>query len=201
MTHDTGSDGQSEPTGAVRYFQRAKPYSAELEMTLTEHRLIAERGKSKQEVPFSGIELIRLRFTPKNSVFRAFTCDVRGKDGRSVRFGNVSFKSLIETERSDESYSRFIRTMVLRAAKANPGVELHAGLTPMRYRGMVVLGVIMLASLAGCALYAMGKSNTFVALMALGLVGYLAFWLKEYATRNRPRRFKSSDIPPDVLPG
>lgn len=188
-------------TGAVRYFQRAKPYSAELEMTVTETRLISERGKSRQDMPLSGIERIRLRFTPKNSVFRAFTCDVRATDGRSVTFQNVSFKSLIETERMDDTYSRFIQTLIQRAAAANPALELHAGLSKFRYIGMVILGAIMLSALLACVVYAFMKGNTLVALMAVGLVAYLAFWLKEYATRNRPRRFQSSNIPPDVLPG
>jgi hypothetical protein len=187
-------------TGAIRYFQRPKPYAAELELTLTASQFIAERGKSRHEMPYYGIERIRLRFTPKNSVFRAFTCDVRAKDGRSVRFDNVSWKSLIETERMDDTYNRFISALIARASKANPEIELHAGMTTFRHTGMVVIGAGMLVALAGCVVYAAMQGNTVVALMALGLTGYLAFWMKEFATRNRPRTFTPDTIPTDVLP-
>lgn len=200
MTDSTVQDHESLAPGAIRYFQRPKPYSAELEMTLSESYLVSERGKSKQQMPLAGIERIRLRFTPKNSVFRAFTCDIRARDGRSVRFENVSWKSLIETERMDDTYTRFIRILIARVSKANPDVELVAGLSRFRHTGMVVIGFSMLIALAGCVVYAGLQGNLVVALMAAGLTAYLGFWMKEFATRNRPRRFMPEAIPDDVLP-
>lgn len=188
------------PDTALRYAHRAKPFSNELELHLTERELIAERGKSRQVFPIGRLERIRLSFTPRNTARLAFTCEVRAEDGKSVRFDNISWKSLIETERHDVEFRAFILALVARAAHAKPGVKLEAGIAPLRYQVMRLLGISIVAALAGAAVFAGSHSNYIVALASLGLTVYLANWLREFLTRNRPRSFAASDVPDNILP-
>lgn len=188
------------PATTSRYAHRAKPFSNELELLLSERELIAERGKSRQVFPIGQIERIRLSFTPRNTARRAFTCEVRAEDGRSVKFDNMSWKSLIETERHDPEYRAFIAMLVERAARARPGVKLEAGIAPLKYRVMQALGFALVAALVGAAIFAGSYSSYIVALASLGLAVYLATWLREFLTRNRPRSFSANAVPEAVLP-
>lgn len=198
--HQASQTSMENPNTDLRYAHRAKPFSNELELHLTARELTAERGKSRQVFPIGRLERIRLSFTPRNTARLAFTCEVRAEDGKSVKFDNISWKSLIETERHDEEFRTFILALVARAARAKPGTKLEAGIAPLRYRVMQLLGIFIVAALAGAAIFAGSHSSYIVALASLGLTVYLANWLREFLTRNHPRSFTASTVPENVLP-
>ena len=187
-------------TETIVYAQRPKPYSAELELSLEGSRLVAVRGRSRQEFPLAAIERITLSFTPKNSARRAFACRVQATDGRWVQFDNLSWKSLIEVERQNGPYDRIVRGLIARVAAANPSLALVGGIARWRHTVMSALGLAMLAALLGAAIYAATSGSWPLGLAALGLVAYLGFWLREFLGRNRPRRFTADSVPADLLP-
>ena len=200
MAAETGDETVEAPYG-LTYRQRPKPYSAELELMLAPEALRAQRGRSNQNFPLHAIERITLRFTPKNTVFKAFSCHLRATDGRSLQFENFSWKSLVETERQDADYTRFVRALVEVAAIRSPGVRLVAGLPPFRYWLMLLLALAMIAAMFGVAGYFFMKSSPRLGMIALAANAYLGYWLKEFARRNRPRDFTRHMIPADILPG
>ncbi|MCA1999731.1 MAG: hypothetical protein LDL25_08075 [Hyphomicrobiales bacterium] len=184
----------------LAYAHRGKPYSAETQLTLDTGSLIAERGRSRQVFALDRIERIRLAFTPRNTARLAFTCEVRAADGRSVRFDNLSWKSLIETERLDRDFRTFVLALAARARAANPATRLEAGVTRLRHRLMLVFGAGLVLALIAAAVIAAGKGSALVMLFAIGLAAYLGFWLRDFLIRNRPRSF-TPEVPPEgVLP-
>lgn len=188
----------SKPT--ILYSHRPKPFAAELELELTAFELIATRGRSIQRYPLTAIEKVTLAFSPRNTAHNAFACTVRATDGKSVKFDSLSWKSLIETEKQNESYKRFVSTLCERAETGSADVVLHAGVAPFKHLGMLVVGVGMLAGLLGSAIYAFQSGSTLVAGVALFMLAYLSWWMRDYLTRNRPTRFRAAEIPPSVLP-
>jgi hypothetical protein len=185
---------------AILYAHRPKPFAAELELELTAYELVATRGRSIQRFPLTAIERVTLRFSPRNTAHRAFACTVRATDGKSVTFDSLSWKSLIETEKQNDAYARFVSELCERAAAARPEVELFAGIVPFKYWGMLGIGVPVMLALVAVAIYSFYASSTLTAAFSLALLGYLAFWLRDYLTRNRPERFAPGAIPPRVLP-
>lgn len=188
------------PKATILYSHRAKPYSAELELELTASELIATRGRSVQRFPLNAIERISLEFSPRNTAHHAFACSVRATDGKSVSFNSLSWKSLIETEKQNGDYTRFISTLCERVEAANPRIELHAGVSAFKHKGMLVMGVVMLLALAASAIYAFTSQSKLVGGVALFMFAYLGWWMRDYLTRNRPARFRAGAIPPSVLP-
>lgn len=184
----------------LTYMHRPKPYSAELVLSLDGAHFTAERGKSRQTFPLGAIERVRLSFTPRNTARLAFTCMVRSKDGRSVTFDNLSWKSLIETERLDRDYRGFIAELIARAAAANGAIILEAGISPFRHRMMMIFGAAMMIALAVAAYVGAREGSLLVLAFAAGLAAYLGFWLRSYLGRNRPRRFGAKALPDGVLP-
>ncbi len=124
-----------------------KPFAAELELELTAYELIATRGRSVQRFPLTAIERVTLRFSPRNTAHRAFACTVRATDGKSVTFDSLSWKSLIETEKQNDDYTRFVSALCARAEAARPQVELVSGVPSWKFWGMLVAGIGVLGGL------------------------------------------------------
>ncbi|MGL5448334.1 MAG: hypothetical protein ACRDBL_13595 [Rhabdaerophilum sp.] len=188
------------PDTTVIYSHRARPFAAEMQLELTAYELIATRGRSTLRMPLTAIEKITLAFSPRNTAHKAFACTLRGTDGRSVKFDSLSWKSLIETEKKDADYARFVSILCERAQAGSPKVILHAGVAPFKHLGMLVIGAVMLIGLVVSAIYAFQAQSSFVGVMALFMFGYLGWWMRDYLTRNRPTRFKAGQIPASVLP-
>jgi hypothetical protein len=188
------------PKSSILYSHRPKPFAAELELELTGFELVATRGRSIQRFPLTAIERITLRFSPRNTAHRAFACTVRATDGKSVTFDSLSWKSLIETEKQNDGYTRFVTNLCERAAAARPEVELFAGIVPFKYWGMLGIGTPVMLALAAVGIYSYYASSTTTAVFSLALIAYLGFWLQDYLTRNRPERFAPGAIPPRILP-
>lgn len=184
----------------IRYSHRPKPFAAELELELTAHELIATRGRSIQRFPLTAIERVTLRFSPRNTAHRAFACSVRATDGKSVTFDSLSWKSLIETEKQNDDYTRFVTALCARAEQARPQVELVAGVPAWKFWGMLVAGLGTLAALFALAIYSLVDRSWLAAGLAVALFGYLGFWMRDYLTRNRPARFQAGAMPALVLP-
>jgi hypothetical protein len=188
------------PKATILYSHRPKPFAAELELELTAFELIATRGRSVQRFPLTAIEKVTLAFSPRNTAHNAFLCSVRATDGKSIKFDSLSWKSLIETEKKNADFTRFVSTLCERAEAGSPQVELHAGVVPFKHTGMLVIGILMLLGLAASAVYAIGNKSTLVGCVALFMLAYLSWWMWDYLTRNRPTRFRADAIPPSVLP-
>lgn len=182
------------------YSHRAKPFTASLDLRLTATSLSAERGRSQQTYPLDRIERIRLYFSPRNSARQVFVCEVRAADGASVRFDNLSWISLVQTERLDQGFRRFVLELIARAAAKNPGLKLECGISFLRYRLMQGAGFGLLAALVASAGLAASNGSSLVALACLGLAVYFGFWLTSFLTRNRPGSFPADAVPDRVLP-
>ncbi|MBN8534327.1 MAG: hypothetical protein J0L51_09560 [Rhizobiales bacterium] len=188
------------PKTTILYSHRPKPFAAELELELTAFELIATRGRSVQRFPLTAIEKVTLVFSPRNTAHHAFACTVRATDGKSVKFDSLSWKSLIETEKQNGDYTRFVSTLCERVEAASPKAVLHAGVVPFKHTGMLVMGIAMIVGLAASSIYAFRTQSAVIGGVALFMLAYLAWWMRDYLTRNRPRAFKASAIPPSVLP-
>lgn len=188
------------PKATILYSHRPKPFAAELELELTAFELIATRGRSVQRFPLTAIEKVTLAFSPRNTAHNAFACTVRATDGKSVKFDSLSWKSLIETEKQNADYTRFVSVLCERAEAGSPNAVLHAGVAPFKHMGMLIMGVAMLVGLLGSAIYAFQTGSMVVSGVALFMLAYLGWWMRDYLTRNRPTRFRAAEIPASVLP-
>lgn len=184
----------------LTYSHRPKPFANELVLRLDSRELVAERGRARQVFALSRIERIDLAYAPRNIARLAFRCLVRDRDGRTLAFDNISWKSLIETDRQDREYHDFVAALVTRAEAAGGGVTLHAGISPFKYRGMLGLGIALATLLLVTLVRALMQSgHAFAGFAAITLV-YLGWWLSAFLARNRPRPFTAGAIPEGVVP-
>jgi hypothetical protein len=188
------------PAAHHLYEHRPKPFSNALMLDLGPATLLAERGNSKQEFRLDGIEQLRLSYRPANTARLGFACKLRARDGKTMVFSNLTWRSMVETGRQDEDYDRFTRELVARIGRASPRVRMIAGAPVWQYR-LFFAAFLLLAPmlLASAGYFALGGSWA-IGVMTLGLAAWLGFYAREYLVRNRPRSFSAGAIPPEVMP-
>lgn len=185
----------------TRYAFRPRPFAAETVLDLKEREIVATRAGRDAVFPLREVATIRLFYTPRGINFSGYRAKIYSRSGKTVSFEDRSHKSLIEQERLEGSYRDFVRDLCARAEKANPDVLLHAGraVTMLALIGAVAAATTLLM---GYFLWrSLGAGSYGLALAIAVFTGYFALWSWAYVTRNRPQTFRSSAIPPDVLPG
>jgi hypothetical protein len=93
-----------------------------------------------------------------------------------------------------------VRALIARTSAANPQCRFFAGVGPAQFWGTALLLFVSLAVLA-IAVFSLGVPALWYLYLKIAVLIVLlpvAFvWIK----RNRPRRFRPSAIPADILPG
>ncbi len=182
------------------YQHRAKPYAPEALFRLEEGHLAVEQGRRSGNYPYADIVLVRLLFKPRNTTNEGYQAKFYRRDRRTASLTNLSWKSLVDMERQDEDYTRFVRLLIGRVAAANPAAVFEAGLPRWLYAITAAAGLGAIAGLVLVLAQAILNGSHMIALMAIALGVYFVWWTQRYLTRNRPRRFTTDAIPDDVMP-
>lgn len=189
----------AEPILAT-YAHRAKPYAGDAEFRLFPTHLRVEQGRRSGDFPLADIVMLRLVYRPRNTTNEGYQAKLYRRDRRTAALTNLSWKSLVDMERQDADYRRFVERLVAAVAAANPGVVLRAGLPVWLHRVTAVAGLIALAALMVVTGQALRNGSLAVAALTAALGLYFGWWSWRYLGRNRPRAFSADAIPRDVLP-
>lgn len=157
-------------------------------------------GGMSGRVPYANIRQIRLAFRPVTMQSYRFLAEIWSEGNPKIPIASASWKSLMEQERQDEAYSRFITALHQRIAAAHGTPRLQAGAIPFLYwPGFVIFAGICVA-MVGLIARAIQQGETAATLFLLGFFFFLLWQLGMFFKRNRPRRYTLDAIPADVLP-
>ena len=168
-------------------------------------------GKSEGNLPYTDIRRIRLSFRPVTMQSYRFLAEVWSDRNPKIPIASASWKSLMEQERLDEGYSRFITALHQRIAAAGGNPELKAGALPFLYwpgvaifAGLLIMGVSLAFQSMSLGERAIGQPMDWTQTGAILLIVAMFFWLLwqmgSFFKRNRPRRYSLDAIPADLLP-
>lgn len=184
------------------YSHRARPISAPVDYILTGKGLAMRQDTKEVVLPYADIRRVTLMFKPRNTTNEGYAMTVRGPKRLKASLSNLSWKSLVEFDRQDADYIRFVRELVGRATAANPSVELIAGMPRWRYVAFILAGALAIGAMGSVMVAALfgEPRNLPLAAFAGALAAYFVWWSARFLTRNRPRRFTPDSLPADVLP-
>jgi hypothetical protein len=182
------------------YSHRAKPYSAEAEFRLMPAHLRIEQGRRSGDFPYHDIVMVRLTYKPGNTTNEGYMAKLYRRDRRTASLTNLSWKGLVEMERRDADYRRFVELMIAEIRKANPGVILQAGMPGWQHKITAVAGLAAVITLVIVTSQAALHNSLPMAALTAALGLYFGWWTIRYLARNRPRGFTADALPEDVLP-
>jgi hypothetical protein len=185
---------------ALAYQHRAKPYSPEARFELKPGQVAITQGARKGDFPYRDIVMVRLMYKPRNTTNEGYQAKLYRRDKKTASLTNLSWKSLVDLERQDADYSRFVRELIGRIVAANPDVILEAGMPTWLHRVTALFGILSVLALIIVAGQALIQGSWPVALLTGALGLYFTWWSARYLGRNRPRGFRPEAIPADVMP-
>jgi hypothetical protein len=194
MTPDT-DDGRK-----ISYQHRAKAYAQDASFVLEDDHVMVNQGRRSGAFHYRDIMLIRLMYKPRNTTNEGYQAKIYRRDRKTASLTNLSWKSLVDLERQDADYTRFVRALIGETVRVNPSAVLEAGLPRWLHGLTSVAGIIALLALAIVTVQAVINGAWPVALLTAALTAYFGWWSWRYLGRNLPRRFSADSIPPDVMP-
>lgn len=157
-------------------------------------------GSLSGRVPYADIRHIRLSFRPVTMQSYRFLAEIRAERAPKIPVASASWKSMMEQERLDAGYVRFIRALHERIAAAHGTPRLRAGAVAFLYwPGLAIFAGICVAMI-GLTIRALQQGETAAMLFLFGFFLVLVWQLGTFFRRNLPRSYTLDNIPPDVLP-
>jgi hypothetical protein len=190
-----------DDTPAPSWRQRARPVGFEITYRLEGDTLVVDSTRKVDRVRLSAIEQVRFVYAPSNLSSKGFKTQLRLSDGKTITFGNLSWRSLTEMDRDDAGYHAFVSALAAAIALANPRARFVAGKPSLLWGTLAtvsVLSLLMLAFFTGRALL-QGAYST--ALLGL-LLAAASYWQVMPMVRlNKPRELALGEVPDDLVPG
>jgi hypothetical protein len=168
-------------------------------------------GAAAGRVPYAAIRRIRLSFRPVTMQSYRFLAEIWSEKNPKIPIASASWKSLMEQERQDEAYTRFIRTLHERIAAAGGRPDLKAGAIVWLYwpgvvifAGLLIMGISLAFQSVALGERAFGQPMDWTQKAAMLVLVAMFFWLiwqmGSFFKRNLPRRYTPDAIPADILP-
>ncbi|MET0746267.1 MAG: hypothetical protein ABWY78_23055 [Microvirga sp.] len=186
--------------GRRRYAQNPKPIGSPVSFVLEGDRLSVETGRKTFDLRLSAVEEVRMTYEPGRMSRRVYRTRLRMKDGRTVTFTSLNWKSLMEAQELGPAYRAFAGSLFRAVAEASPGARFVAGQPRWRWGLTAGIAVGCLLAMAVLVWRALQGGATSLALMAV-LLAAIGIWQLEPMVRlNRPRPFGPDRPPPELMP-
>jgi hypothetical protein len=194
------TDATPRAAADVPYSYRPSLLGAAWSFSLTGDGLAWEAGRKAGLVPYRHIRRIRMSFKPVSMQSQRYLTEVWADRAPKLEIVSSSWKSLVEQERLDKSYSVFVTELHRRIADAQAQTRFEQGSNPIIYwPGLgAFAGVgLGLAWLIVRALQADAKGGA--AFIAAFMI--LFFWQGgNFFRRNRPGLYRPDAPPAELLP-
>jgi hypothetical protein len=180
--------------------QRPKPIGFEIAYRLKGEVLEIDSTRKVDQVRLGAVEQVRFFYAPSNVSAKGFRTRLRLSDGRSITFGNLSWRSLTDIERDDAGYRAFVEALAARILAANPQVRFVAGKPRALWLALALAGGGALVMLLGFSARAFQQGASTAGWLGLALAA-ASFWQVWPMVRlNRPRALAPGAVPDELVP-
>ena len=183
------------------YAHRPKPFGFEVSYRLDPDALFVDTGRKQENIPYAAIASARLAYAPTNFTTKGYRLTLGLKDGRTLKVGNLSWKTFFEFDRQDGRYTPFVRALLKRAAAANPRLACRVGTPPFLWGLSAAAGALIVAGLIAMGVLAIQRNGLTAAALLVLFVAPLGWQVHAMVTRNWPGDFRPDAPPERVLPG
>lgn len=186
--------------GAVTYAYRTSAFGAPREFALHDDAIEWRRGGSSGRIPYAHVRYVRMSYRPVSMQSQRFVTEILAEGGVKLTIVSTSAKGMMEQERLDAPYSKFVVELHRRLAATGGRTQFVQGFNALLYWAGVVMFAVAGLGLAGLAARA-GQAGLW--LPAALIVAFFAFFLWQggnYFSRNRPRAYAPDALPGGVMP-
>ena len=192
-------------TDELAYSYRPSLLGAAWSFRLTQNGMAWEAGRKSGHIPYANVRHVRLSYKPASMQSQRYMCEVWAEGAPKLAIISSSWKSMVEQERLDKSYSAFVTELHRRLAQAGAQagaqrIEFDHGSNRILYwPGLVAFAGVALA-LAWLTVRAL-QTNAKGGAALIGIFVLLFLWQGgNFFRRNRPGRHRADTLPEILLP-
>lgn len=195
----TGAD-PSASGEALSYEYRSSLLGAGWHFSLTPAGIDWRTGPRSGFIPYGDVRGLRLSYRPTSMQSHRFVTEVWALKAPALRIVSTTWKSMVEQQRQDAAYTRFVSELHARLAAARVAVDCERGRPPLIYwPGLVVFVGVTLAM----AMLIVRALQAHVIAGAVFVAIFFALFVRQgwmFFGRNRPGRYRVNEPPPSLLP-
>lgn len=186
---------------APAWRQRPKPIGFEIAYRLDGGVMEIDTTRKVDRVQLGAVEQVRFLYAPSNVTSKGYKTQLRLTDGKTITFGNLSWRSLTDIDRDDEGYHAFVSALSAAIAKANPKARFVAGKPWPMWAALALVGGLSIVMLAFFTLRAFSQGATTAGFLGIGLSA-ASFWqVWPMVKLNKPRELATGEVPDELVPG
>jgi hypothetical protein len=190
-----------DDTASPTWRQRPKPIGFEIAYRLDGEALEIDTTRKVERVRLSAVEQVRFFYAPGNVSSKGYKTQLKLSDGKTVTFGNLSWRSLTDIDRDDAGYHAFVTVLSAAIARANPRARFIAGKPYPLWLALALVGGVSVAMLAYFTVRAFQQGATSAGWLGLLLAAASAWQVWPMIRLNRPRDISPGETPDDLVPG
>jgi hypothetical protein len=196
----TGSMTDTSTLAEPTYTYRPSLLGAPWTFQLAPDALVWGVGRRSGRLRYGDIVRARLSFRPITIQQRRYMTEVWGRGAPKLTLVSSSWKSMVENERLDPAYTRFVTELHRRIAGANPAARFETGTPFLTYWLGLAVFVVVSFALAILTVRALAASLWGGAAFIVAFLGLFLWKGGDYFRRNRPRPYRPDRLPPDLMP-
>jgi hypothetical protein len=136
-----------DEAGDPVYAFKASLNGAMCEFALKPEAMHWQKGRRSGRLRYERIRAIRMSYRPVSMQSHRFVTEIWSADNPKIQIVSVSWRSMIQQERLDASYSAFITELHHRLAAGASGAQFLTGLPVIIYWiGVVIFGGVLVAA-------------------------------------------------------
>jgi hypothetical protein len=195
--HSSPDDDSPPPS----WRQRPKPVGFEIAYKLDGDVLEIDSTRRTDRVRLDAVEQVRFIYAPSNISAKGYRTQLRLSDGKSITFGNLSWRSLTDLDRDDAGYHRFVSALTAAIVRANPRARFVAGKRFPSWVALALVGGLSLVMLAAFTARAFLQGATNAGFLGILLIAASIWQVWPMVRLNRPRDLAPGEVPDDLVPG
>jgi hypothetical protein len=192
----------TDPTEAhLSYSYRPSLLGAQWTLTLTPDGIAFSAGPREGLVRYADVMRLRMSYRPTSMQATRFMTEIRAAGAPPLRLVSTTWKSMVEQQRLDAAYARFVTGLHARVAASGAKVVCERGRPALVYWPGLAVFIAVSLGLAALAVRTLEAGATVPALL-VGVFFSLFVWHGgTFFSRNRPGRYAVAAPPRDLLPG
>jgi hypothetical protein len=196
----SSDDARAEDAGGTVYVYKPSLMGAPFEFRLAPDALEWRKGGYSGRTPYNHIRRIRLSFRPMTMQSYRFVTEVWPLQGPKMTIASTSWKSIVEQERLDAAYGRFVTELSRRVGAAGGTPLLQTGAPALLYWLGLALFIGALLAMAALIVRALQLQSWSGAAFIAAFLALSLWQIGSFFGRNRPGVFRADAVPPKVLP-
>jgi hypothetical protein len=182
------------------YVYKPSLFGAPNRLLLRQDGLQWQIGNYQGLIPYRDVRRVRMSYRPSTMQSRRFVTEIWSDRNPKIQIPSASWRSAVDQDRADTSYTSFVVELHRRLAAANTSVQFFTGMPAVSYWiGAVAFGAALLALIV-LVLHALWIGEWAGAAVMGVLCAVFAFQFGDYFLRNRPGRYRPDSLPSNVLP-